>query len=52
MIMIPALNLYVLPRLVTIPIERATVPVQDEIDRLEKETDRIRDEYQKLSTKK
>ena len=52
MLIIPALNLYVLPRLVTIPIERATVPVQDEIDRLEKETDRIRNEYQKLFTKK
>lgn len=50
--MIPALNLYVLPRLVTIPIERATAPVQDEIDRLEKETDRIRNEYQKLFTEK
>ena len=37
-----------LPRLVTIPIERAQVPVQKEIDRLRAETEQILNDYQKI----
>lgn len=37
-----------LPRLVTIPLERAEVPVQKEIDRLETELEKIRSHRMKL----
>nr|DAP85749.1 MAG TPA: Tropomyosin 1 alpha chain, General, PEPTIDE COMPLEX, OVERLAP COMPLEX [Caudoviricetes sp.] len=37
-----------LPRLVTIPFERAEVPVQKEIDRLESELEKIRNHRMKL----
>lgn len=37
-----------LPRLVTIPVERAQVPVQKEIDRLEAELEKIRGHRMKL----
>lgn len=37
-----------LPRLVTIPFERAEVPVQKEIDRIKTETDQILDDCKKI----
>lgn len=45
-IMLTVANL-LLPRLVTIPAERAEVPVQKEIDRIKAETEQILADYQK-----
>lgn len=38
-----------LPRLVTIPFERAQVPVQKEIDRMKAELEEIMNDYQKIT---
>ena len=38
-----------LPRLVTIPIERAQVPVQKETDRIKTELEQILADYQKTA---
>ena len=46
MIVLPVLDL-LLPRLVTIPIERADVPVQKELDRMRAELEEIIDDYEK-----
>lgn len=37
-----------LPRLVTIPFERAEVPVQKEIDRMKEELEQIADDYERI----
>lgn len=46
MIVLTFLDL-LLPRLVTIPIERADVPVQKELDRMRTELEEIIDDYEK-----
>lgn len=46
MIVLTVLDL-LLPRLVTIPIERADVPVQKELDRMRAELEEIIDDYEK-----
>lgn len=46
MIVITVLDI-LLPRLVTIPIERADVPVQKELDRMRAELEEIIDDYEK-----
>lgn len=46
MIVITVLDM-LLPRLVTIPIERANVPVQKELDRMRAELEEIIDDYEK-----
>lgn len=46
MIVITVLDL-LLPRLVTIPVERADVPVQKELDRMRAELEEIIDDYEK-----
>lgn len=46
MIVLTVLDI-LLPRLVTIPIERADVPVQKEIDRMRAELEEIIDDYEK-----
>lgn len=46
MIVLAVLDL-LLPRLVTIPIERADVPVQKELDRMRAELEEIIDDYEK-----
>lgn len=46
MIVITVLDM-LLPRLVTIPIERADVPVQKELDRMRAELEEIIDDYEK-----
>ena len=38
-----------LPRLVTIPIERAQVPVQKETDRIKEELEQILNDYEKTA---
>ena len=46
MIVLTVLDI-LLPRLVTIPIERADVPVQKELDRMRAELEEIIDDYEK-----
>lgn len=46
MIVITVLDI-LLPRLVTIPVERADVPVQKELDRMRAELEEIIDDYEK-----
>lgn len=46
MIVLTVLDI-LLPRLVTIPIERADVPVQKELDRIRAELEEIIDDYEK-----
>ena len=46
MIVLTVLDL-LLPRLVMIPIERADVPVQKELDRMRAELEEIIDDYEK-----
>ena len=46
MIVITVLDM-LLPRLVTIPVERADVPVQKELDRMRAELEEIIDDYEK-----
>ena len=46
MIVITVLDI-LLPRLVTIPIERADAPVQKELDRMRAELEEIIDDYEK-----
>lgn len=46
MIVLTVLDL-LLPRLVTIPVERADVPVQKELDRMRAELEEIIDDYEK-----
>ena len=46
MIVLTVLDI-LLPRLVTIPIERADVPVQKELDRMKAELEEIIDDYEK-----
>lgn len=46
MIVITVLDM-LLPRLVTIPFERADVPVQKELDRMRAELEEIIDDYEK-----
>lgn len=45
MIVITVLDI-LLPRLVTIPVERAEVPVQKELDRMRAELEEIIDDYE------
>jgi hypothetical protein len=46
MIVITVLDILI-PRLVTIPVERAEVPVQKELDRMRAELEEIIDDYEK-----
>lgn len=46
MIVLTVLDI-LLPRLVTIPVERAEVPVQKELDRMRAELEEIIDDYEK-----
>lgn len=46
MIVLTVLDI-LLPRLVTIPVERADVPVQKELDRMRAELEEIIDDYEK-----
>jgi len=47
MIVLTVLDL-LLPRLITIPVERAEVPVQKEIDRMKEELEQIADDYERI----
>jgi len=47
MIVFTVLDL-LLPRLITIPVERAEVPVQKEIDRMKEELEQIADDYERI----
>jgi hypothetical protein len=46
MIVITVLDILI-PRLATIPVERAEVPVQKELDRMRAELEEIIDDYEK-----
>lgn len=47
MIVFTVLDL-LLPRLIMIPVERAEVPVQKEIDRMKEELEQIADDYERI----
>ena len=47
MIVFTVLDL-LLPRLITIPVERAEVPVQKEIDRMKEKLEQIADDYERI----
>lgn len=47
MIVLTVLDL-LLPRLITIPVERVEVPVQKEIDRMKEELEQIADDYERI----
>lgn len=47
MIVLTVLDL-LLPRLIAIPVERAEVPVQKEIDRMKEELEQIADDYERI----
>lgn len=47
MIVLTVLDL-LLPRLITIPVERALRPVQKEIDRMKEELEQIADDYERI----
>ena len=47
MIVLTVLDL-LLPRFITIPVERAEVPVQKEIDRMKEELEQIADDYERI----
>lgn len=52
MIMIPALNLYVLPRFVTIPLERVDARLLKEIHEIEEKIKRLDAEYMTRTKKR